>query len=120
MQTIRTVCKIQTDETRQTVVAPRFEGWISKLYADAIGQQVKKGDALFDFYSPEVVRVESEYIVSADNAENTENNGSLERLRMLNIPIEEITRLRRVKKSLDHICCSVYSRSCGQQAQGAT
>jgi hypothetical protein len=31
-QTVRAVGTIQIDETRQTVIAPRFEGWIEKLY----------------------------------------------------------------------------------------
>jgi multidrug efflux pump subunit AcrA (membrane-fusion protein) len=42
-QTVRAVGTIQIDETRQTVIAPRFEGWIEKLYVDATGMKVKKG-----------------------------------------------------------------------------
>ena len=42
-QTVRAVGTIQIDETRQTVIAPRFEGWIEKLYVDATAMKVKKG-----------------------------------------------------------------------------
>ncbi len=58
-QSVRAVGTIQIDETRQTVIAPRFDGWIEKLQADATGMQVKKGDTLFVFYSPDLTHIEA-------------------------------------------------------------
>lgn len=89
-RTVHAVGTIQVDETRQTVVAPRFEGWIGKLTADATGQQVKKGDALFDFYSPQIVQIEAEYLSLAAG-----DSRSVGRLTTLAVPDGEIKRLQR-------------------------
>lgn len=89
-RTVHAVGTIQVDETRQTVVAPRFEGWIGKLTADATGRQVKKGDALFDFYSPQIVQIEAEYLSLAAG-----DSRSVGRLTTLAVPDGEIKRLQR-------------------------
>src|SRR5213078_48582 len=36
-RTVRTVGRIQTDETRIARVHTRFQGWIDKVYADFVG-----------------------------------------------------------------------------------
>lgn len=94
---VRAVGTVQIDETRQTVIAPRFEGWISKLRVDATGRQVKKGEPLFDLYSPQLVQIEAEYLAFAGTGAGEGKNGSLERLRRLAVPEEEIARLQRDK-----------------------
>ena len=97
---VRAVGTVQIDETRQTIIAPRFEGWIGKLNVDAIGKQVKKGDPLFDCYSPQLIQIETEYLAFADaDLGMGSKNGSLERLRTLAVPEEEITRLQRERKT---------------------
>ena len=97
---VRAVGTVQIDETRQTIIAPRFEGWVGKLNVDAIGKQVKKGDPLFDCYSPQLIQIETEYLAFADADLGTgTKNGSLKRLRTLAVPEEEIARLQRKKKT---------------------
>lgn len=41
-------------ESRQSDVNLRVSGWIEKLYANYQGMHVKRGDALFDLYSPQL------------------------------------------------------------------
>ncbi|MDE1900998.1 MAG: efflux RND transporter periplasmic adaptor subunit [Alphaproteobacteria bacterium] len=95
---------IQIDETRQTVIAPRFEGWIQKLSVNATGQKVKKGDVLFDFYSPQLLQIENEYLVSRSDMPAMKNSGgSLEKLRTLAVSEEEIQRLQRDKTASNSI-----------------
>ena len=52
--TVRASGRIEIDERRQVVVAPRFEGWIERLHVNAVGDTVKKGQPLFTAYSPEL------------------------------------------------------------------
>ena len=51
---VRASGRIELDERRQVVVAPRFEGWIERLHVSAVGDAVRKGEPLFTTYSPEL------------------------------------------------------------------
>jgi len=48
--TIRTVGTVAVDETTLSDVTPRFGGYVERLYVDATGQQVRKGQPLMDVY----------------------------------------------------------------------
>jgi len=61
-RTIRTVGRIEIDERRLAAIAPKFEGWIEKLYVDYTGKQVKKGEPLAEVYSPELFSTEQEFL----------------------------------------------------------
>jgi Cu(I)/Ag(I) efflux system membrane fusion protein len=61
-RTIRTVGRIEIDERRLATIAPKFEGWIEKLYVDYTGKQVKKGEPLAEVYSPELFSTEQEFL----------------------------------------------------------
>ncbi|MCS7338566.1 MAG: efflux RND transporter periplasmic adaptor subunit, partial [Verrucomicrobiae bacterium] len=51
---IRTVGTIDYNETALADVTTKFKGWIEKLHVAATGQQVRRGDPLFEIYSPEL------------------------------------------------------------------
>lgn len=101
----RAVGTVQIDESRQTVVSPRFDGWIEKLFVGTTGQFVKKGEALLTIYSPQIVEIESEYISTSavSSSATAGRGGSLTRLRNLGIPEEELDRLQRERKVNPHI-----------------
>src|SRR5882724_8003975 len=61
---IRFSGSVQADERRLAYVQTRFAGWIRKLYADATGDFVRKGQPLFTIYSPDLVATEQEYLVA--------------------------------------------------------
>ncbi|HEX9114284.1 MAG TPA: efflux RND transporter periplasmic adaptor subunit, partial [Nitrospirota bacterium] len=63
-RTIRTVGRVDIDERRLAAVAPKFEGWIEKLYVDYTGRHVKKGEPLAEVYSPELYATEQEFLNS--------------------------------------------------------
>ena len=64
---IRFFGTVQADERRLAYVQTRFAGWIRKLYADATGDFVRKGQPLFTIYSPDLVATEEEYLVAKKN-----------------------------------------------------
>jgi membrane fusion protein, copper/silver efflux system len=63
-QSIRTFGKVAYDETRIHHVHTKFEGYIEALYANFVGQFVKKGQPLFSIYSPELYATQNEYLLA--------------------------------------------------------
>jgi RND family efflux transporter MFP subunit len=65
---------VQVDERRQAYVQTRFAGWIRKVYADATGNFIGKGQPLFTIYSPELVSTEQEYLLAKQNSESLQQS----------------------------------------------
>jgi Cu(I)/Ag(I) efflux system membrane fusion protein/cobalt-zinc-cadmium efflux system membrane fusion protein len=77
---IRTVGNITYDETKIFTVNTKFNGWIEKLYVNFVGDAVKKGQPLFEIYSPELVTAQQEYLLALDQY-NRLSNSSYARVR---------------------------------------
>lgn len=95
---ISSVGYIDYDETRIAHIHLRTKGWIEKLAAKTIGQRVKKGELLFELYSPELVNAQEEYLQAF-----TSNNAGLikashERLRSLGLNGGQIDILKKTRK----------------------
>lgn len=65
---IRFYGNVQANERRLAYVQTRFAGWIRKVYVDATGDLVRKGQPLFTVYSPDLVTTEQEYLLAKQNA----------------------------------------------------
>jgi membrane fusion protein, copper/silver efflux system len=104
---VRAVGTIEVDERGQFTVAPKFEGWIEKLYVNTTGQAVARGQPLADVYSPELVSAQREYLIAframgamssatndAQQAVRQLAEAALERLRNWDISDQQIARLR--------------------------
>ncbi len=63
-KTIRTVARVDIDETRIAHVHTRISGWIQKVFVDYTWQHVNRGDPLFTIYSPELLATEQEYLLA--------------------------------------------------------
>ncbi len=63
---IRAVGRVEVNERAVHDVAPRFDGWIERLYVSASGDPVKRGQALFSVYSPELVSAQKELAIAQD------------------------------------------------------
>ncbi len=61
---IRTVGRVDYDETKMTDVNTKIAGWVEKLFVDYTGQKVKKGDRLLEIYSPDLVSTQEEYLTA--------------------------------------------------------
>ena len=66
---LRLYGNVQVDERRQAYVQTRFAGWIRKVYADATGNFIGKGQPLFTVYSPDLVSTQQEYLLAKENSE---------------------------------------------------
>lgn len=91
-RSVRAFATVQYDERRQSVVAPKFGGWIEKLMVNATADAVKQGQTLFEVYSPELNVLQQEFVASRGLQSGAVNDG---RLRNLDYPESELDRLRR-------------------------
>ncbi|MFQ5780079.1 MAG: efflux RND transporter periplasmic adaptor subunit [Nitrospiria bacterium] len=61
---IRTIGRVDYDETTLTTITTKIEGWIEDLSVDATGMTVEKGKPLFSVYSPKLVQTQKEYLLA--------------------------------------------------------
>lgn len=61
-KTLRTVGRVEFDETRLTTVSLKVDGWVEKLHADYTGKYVEKGAPLAEIYSQDLMSLQLEYI----------------------------------------------------------
>lgn len=101
-RTIRTVGVIDYDETTLAEVSTKFRGWIEKLYVDATGQQMHRGEPLFEIYSPELYLAQTEYLLTLDSstnqavlAANLRKTAAMTKLRYWDISEDQIAELER-------------------------
>lgn len=63
---VRTVGLVTFDERRLAQVAPKFSGFVERLYVNFTGQQIGRGQPLLEIYSPELVAAQQELLVARD------------------------------------------------------
>lgn len=73
-KTIRTFGNITYDETRRVSVNTKINGWIERLHVNFEGEQIKRGQPLFDIYSPEMVTAQEEYLLALKQKRNLESS----------------------------------------------
>jgi hypothetical protein len=60
VRTIRTIGTVTADETKEYHFHTKINGWVEKVYADYVGRRIRKGEPLFDLYSPDLVTTQEE------------------------------------------------------------
>lgn len=97
---VRTYGIVTPDDTLTAQINLKTSGWIEKIYVDFTGKHVKKGDPLFELYSPELVTAQEGYLAALKMPGNqgTGNNRLLDsarnRLRYFDVPEEFIEGLK--------------------------
>jgi len=72
---IRTVGTLEYNEQQTYLVTTKYEGWVENVYVNYVGEQVKKGQALFEVYSPQLVATQEEYLQAVDYARKMNEGG---------------------------------------------
>lgn len=114
---VRTVGSVAFDETRVVQVAPKFGGYVERLYVDFTGRAVRRGEALLEIYSPELVAAQQELLVAV-RLQQTVGESSVpgvpapstdlvaaarQRLRLWDVPevqIRDVLRTGRVRRTV--------------------
>ena len=91
------------DETRISHINTRVPGWIVNLRVDAEGERVASGDLLFEFYSPELVNAQKEYLQTLQRGGGRLQEGAREKLRALGMIPSEISELEKRGSASDRI-----------------
>ena len=110
-QRIETVGYVAYDEDTVQHVHTRVDGWIEKLATKASGDAVKKGQLLFELYSPTLVNAQEEYLIALRSANKPLLKASKERLSALGVSGSEIARLDKERTVRQRV--RVYAESDG-------
>ena len=124
-QEIRTVGTVGYDERGFAQVTLKISGWVREVFANSIGRSVRKGEALFTLYSPDLLATQDEYLLALKTQaqlatspldEAKANAASLvasarERLRLWDLTDAQITALKRRGKAEPVL--TVYAPSSG-------
>jgi len=108
---IRTIGTLAYNQKNIISVNTKNEGWIEKANVNYIGESVKRGDVLFEIYSPQLVTTQQEYLSTVDYLEKLSVSGDKdavaraksllaatnERLHYWDITDEQIAELKRRK-----------------------
>jgi membrane fusion protein, copper/silver efflux system len=104
---VRTVATIDYNEKTLADVTTKFSGWIEKLYVNATGDLVMRGQPLFEIYSPELYSAEVEYLLALGSATNHDDSATqglrasaLTKLKFFDISDKQINELERTGKPL--------------------
>ncbi|MEM7479916.1 MAG: efflux RND transporter periplasmic adaptor subunit [Acidobacteriota bacterium] len=68
-QPIRTVGYLEFDQQRMVTVTTKYKGWVEKVYVNYVGEEVRRGQPLFEIYSPELVQTERELLSALEFVE---------------------------------------------------
>lgn len=109
---VRTVGYVGYNEDRYKTVSMRMDGWVENLAVRAKGWTVKRGQLLFEFYSPEFQRLQNEFIEAQKRDESgirqaygqrRESVESRDRLRFLQVPDSMLNRIARTGKPMHRL-----------------
>ena len=88
-RTIRTVGRVEADESRIHHVHTRVEGWVRRVYVATTGQTVRAGQPLLSLYSPELVATQEEYLAARRLGESGRATAESARRRLLLFGLDE-------------------------------
>lgn len=114
---VHMVGKIDYDETRVGTITSWVNGRIDKLFVDYTGSRVRRGQAMANIYSPELVTAQAELIqalAAFKRTEESENEiikntasrtliASREKLRLLGLSATQLQTIEQLGKPTNHI-----------------
>ncbi|APW65240.1 cation transporter [Poseidonibacter parvus] len=90
------------NETKIYDIVTRFDGYITKLYANEQFKTIKKGNPLFTIYSDEVSSIQQELQI-AKRFNKSLVNSNIEKLKSLDINSSTIKKIRNSRKTIKNI-----------------
>jgi multidrug efflux pump subunit AcrA (membrane-fusion protein) len=97
-RSIRAVGTIEVNERSLSSINSKVEGWIEKVHVQETGAFVKKGQPLYDIYSPDLVSAQQDYLLALDSGSAKIRAAVKTRLKFWDIPDSEIERLARTRE----------------------
>ncbi|MBO1897187.1 efflux RND transporter periplasmic adaptor subunit [Shewanella sp. BF02_Schw] len=103
---VNTIGTVQYNENAIGHVHTRATGWIETLTVHNVGQQIKKGQLLYELYSPELVNAQDDYSQAQDYLLQDKKRGSSlllkarKRLELLGVDTSIIDRLEKTGETI--------------------
>jgi RND family efflux transporter MFP subunit len=108
---------VNFNERNLSTLTTKVNGWIERLYVNATGDPVRKGQALLSLYSPELVSSQEEYLLAVRNLKAVKNSpvkemvdgarrlaeASRRRLAYFDISAAQIAELERTGQVKKHL-----------------
>ncbi len=106
---LRAVGRVVADEKRLRQVTTKIDGYVERLYTNAVGEFVRKGEPLLEIYSPELLASQNEYLVALAARQRTAGSSvasvagfgdelvesARRRLQLFDVSDDQIDRLER-------------------------
>ncbi|MBA5763025.1 efflux RND transporter periplasmic adaptor subunit [Vibrio sp. 404] len=95
---------IAFDESTLWQTNVRVSGWVEQLNVNAVGEKVTRGEVLFTFYSPDLVKAQEELLNAKRTGRKALIQGAKDRLASLgvdNTQIEQIYRSGKAKQQVE-------------------
>lgn len=113
---IRAVGRVDYAEPNISFVNLKYDGWVEKLFVSSTGRSVRKGEPLFDLYSPDLVAAQQEYLIALKAGAALRDAAGIlksarEKLKLWNVTdaqIEELGKTGEARRAL-----TVYSPASG-------
>ncbi|NNJ90378.1 MAG: HlyD family efflux transporter periplasmic adaptor subunit, partial [Gammaproteobacteria bacterium] len=100
---IRTVGRVDYDETTLTHLHPKTDGWMETLLIRAEGEPVKKGEKVGEFYSPEILSAQLDYLIALQQTGPQRASKAKNRLRLLGVAETTIEQIKKTGKSQNRV-----------------
>lgn len=87
-------------ENNHKTISARFNGRIEKLFVDKTGDYIKKGQPLFEIYSPDLVQAQNEYLIALNSSSNSSSllKAAKKKLEIFGLTSEQIQTLEKTKE----------------------
>ncbi len=101
---IKTYGSVNFDETRLRHIHSRAPGWIERLTVNSIGQDIKKGQLLYEIYAPELLIAQEDFLslLSSTRSEALLERGR-RRLQLLGFADDLIKQLEESRLVFDRV-----------------
>ena len=104
---INSLGAVQANDDAIWQINSRVSGWIEKLYVRSVGVEVKKGQPLFELYSPELVKAQESLFNAINLNRSALITSSKSRLKALGVSNGQIKKIIKSKKVSQNI--TVYA-----------
>ncbi|WP_285163668.1 efflux RND transporter periplasmic adaptor subunit [Shewanella goraebulensis] len=103
---VKTIGTVEYNENRIGHAHTRVDGWLETLMVHNVGQKVKKGQLLYELYSPELITAQDDYMQAVDYLKQDKNRGASllrkarMRLELLGVSNSTIKQLERTGETI--------------------
>ncbi len=115
---VSTTARLAYDESRLQHIHPRADGWMENLLVRSEGDAVHKGQHLGDFYSPDILNAQVDFLIALGNPKSQSSiklDKARNRLRLFGVPEGTIKRIEQRRKTQNTV--PVYAPADGVVTQ---